>query len=667
VSAYYSKLASSFLGDSNNHIAGALSAGVARTGFSQNRTAAVVAWEKEIDILKSSVSKLIQAYPKASGWGLLLEYPIPRRQKRIDAVLLAEDVVLVLEFKVGSDEYDAASRRQAEDYALDLRDFHRQSRDRIIVPILVATEASAVESEDTEPEAEPVRSVVLANQDNLADILLDAFRTHHDPKKALLELEPWDNSAYHPVPTIIEAAEALFAGHSVDDIDASHSESNNLKTTSEKILETVAWAQANQKKAICFVTGVPGAGKTLAGLRVTHDPKLRGEDRAAGTFLSGNGPLVEILKAALSRDHRVRTGKALNQSERLTHFIENVHSFIRFYHEDHPDQKPSNNVAVFDEAQRAWDADKQRKKFGRDISEPEMMLSIMDRHDWAVIVALVGGGQEIHDGEAGLAEWGRALTNKYQGWRISASPEVLTGGISLAGHRLFERQEDYAELNVTTEESLHLPVSIRSFKAENVSRWVEAVLERDKAKAAEIYEGLTGYPIVMTRSLAKARAWLKDKARGEQRCGLVASSRALRLRADGLELTSSFRRGYPYVEWFLGPPEDMRSSYQLEVAASEFECQGLELDWVGVCWGSDFAIQPDGEWHHQKIHGKHWQALKKESDQTYMKNKYRVLMTRARRGMVIWIPEGDRKDETRPPAPLNATADFLRECGAEIL
>jgi hypothetical protein len=470
------------------------------------------------------------------------------------------------------------------------------------------------------------------------------------------------------VPTIIEAAEALFAGHNVREIAHSHAGATNLTLTSDKLVEIIQRAQQQRLKVACFVTGVPGAGKTLAGLNVAHNPVLRQQGRPPGVFLSGNGPLVRIVSAAIARDfkRRTKTGGA----ERTTGtFIQNVHAFVRDAL-DKPDKPPAENVIIFDEAQRAWDAAHNEKKTGSEFSEPETVLSIMDRHqDWAAVVALVGGGQEIHDGEAGLAEWGRSLRERFCHWQVAASPQALVGDASVAGHRLFS-DGNSSTVRIIHEPALHLDVNVRSFRAKRLAEWVEAVLAGDAAKARGIATDLREFPVALTRSLATARAWLRERARGLRRCGLVASSGAIRLRADGLELSSGFRQGNRdlYVHWFLDDPSDVRSSNQLEVAASEFECQGLELDWVGVCWGGDFVSDASaGGWVFRNFSGKRWTAVPNEIDRRYLLNTYRVLLTRAREGMVVWVPAGDISDLTRPRECFDPTAEFLLGCGLPLI
>jgi len=573
--AFYRAKLGDFLNDSQERILGSLLASYQNNALQKQQTAA---WKSEIKILKSTCRKLNQLNPSAENWSLLLEYPIPRRSKRLDAVLLAADIIFCFEFKTGDQEHGAEVDRQAEDYALDLRDFHKASCNRIIVPVSVVPKAQAAENLNKKASNDAVCIVKRANESDLASIILAAFKAEHRSDSKSIDLFDWDNSTYHPVPTIIEAAEALFAGHNVREIAHSHAGTENLTVTSEKLVEIIQRAQQCRKKVICFVTGVPGAGKTLAGLNVVHNPILRRDGRPAGIFLSGNRPLVKVVSAAIARDHKRRIQE--NGGERtIGTFIQSVHIFIEEGMEKN-DKPPVEKIVVFDEAQRAWDAVQSQKKHQQEKSEPEMMLEIMDRHaDWAVIIALVGGGQEINSGEAGLSEWGKTLREKYPDWEVAVSPMVIEGDASTAGHCLF-MDRNRGSLTIHEESSLHLKVNVRSFRAQKFTEWVDAALDRNPVKAARTIPDLKDFPFCFTRSLSIARTWLREQARGFQRSGLIASSGALRLRADGLELSSGFRQGNRdmYVNWFLNLPPDIRSSNQLEVAASEYECQGLELD-----------------------------------------------------------------------------------------
>jgi hypothetical protein len=662
--AYFHTTLRQFLDTNPVTILGTLTSSVQHAGFQTVMNALILSWEKEISILNDTFRKLIDHDQHTKDWHILLEYPIPRRQKRIDGVLLAQDLIFVLEFKINSSSSDLVARRQVEDYGLDLHDFHERSVGHSIIPILIPSEYPSTNIDDINIEKTSVLPTVVTGTNTLLETIWVIFQKIHDPDKPPINVDEWNYSAYHPVPTIIEAAEHLYANHQVQEIAHAHADPHNLDLTIKAIVKAVQEAQNAHKKIICFVTGVPGSGKTLTGLTAAHNPELMKNGQPAGIFLSGNGPLVKIVSEALARDKHNRSGDLIGKARReVTTFIQNVHVFINEYLNKGFENLPYERVVIFDEAQRAWDLEKSRRKFGREMSEPVTILSILDRYpDWAVIVALVGGGQEIYDGEAGLAEWGRSIGNYFPHWEIRTSPEVLVGGNSDSGNTLFI-DDIPSHLKIILESDLHLPVSIRSYKAEEVSHWVNAVLEGDSDTAINIAKSIQNFPILLTRSLEEARYLLKKNTRGERRCGLVASSGALRLRAYGIEISTGFTQDYPYHEWFLAPPEDIRSSYRLEVAATEFQCQGLELDWVGLCWGDDFTWnQAQRMWEYRILKGPRWQNIRKVRDQVYLRNKYRVLMTRAREGMIIWIPCGDVEDSSRNPNKLNQTADYLRKC-----
>ncbi len=576
--AYYSAEVHQFLQDDPDTIIGRLALGAEKDRFHALILEARSAWEKEIAVLKASFQEVVSQLSAASNWALLLEYPIPRRRRRIDAILFADELILLFEFKTEAGNYERADMAQVEDYALDLHDFHEQSRDKRLFPILVASEAQPPSSHQFVETDDMIQPVQLANAGTLTACILETYHHNHRSSASSIVAEEWNRSAYRPVPNIIEAAELLFAQHSVRDIAHAHADVRNLAETSQRLIEAVRYAQTNTRKLICFVTGVPGSGKTLAGLNVVHNEELRQEGRPAGVFLSGNGPLVRIVSEALVRDHAAREKISRSKARhKVDTFIQGVHEFFKLYIDQKPESPAYDRVVVFDEAQRAWNLEKERQKWHREVSEPGMMLQIMDRHDWAVVVALVGGGQEIHDGEAGLAEWGRALTQSHSHWEILASPEAIHGGESVAGSVLFVGGIP-EKLSVTLDEVLHLPVSIRSYRAEQVAAWVNAILNGQAEAAAVISQKISKFPIKITRSLDTARSWLKQRTRGNRRCGLVASSGAKRLRPWGIEVSSGFTKSYPWEEWFLAPAGDIRSSRALEVAATEFQCQGLELD-----------------------------------------------------------------------------------------
>jgi len=474
------------------------------------------------------------------------------------------------------------------------------------------------------------------------------------------------------VPPIIDAAVALYSDMNVFEIGHSCSAREDLDVTTETIVLAVEDARANSTKVICFVTGVPGAGKTLVGLNAVH----RREIRQIGSFLSGNGPLVDVIQEALIRDVTRRKAERTRVSRReaelsVKAFIHNVHRFADEYYRENR-KRPVQKVIFFDEAQRAWDAEQNGRAKRPQVSEPEMMLEVMDRHeDWSVIVALVGGGQEINRGEAGLSEWGRALL-KFPHWRVLASPFVLSGN-SREEFRLFEETPNGIRVQPT--ERLHLRISTRSIRAQKISDWVDAVLSGQNTEALEIAEALPVRPAV-TRSLSAAKLWLVGNRRRTTRSGLAASAYAARLRADGLEPDFEFHRAFDWEHWFLDFADcesdncdhkycsDVRASSKLEVVATQFEIQGLELDWVGVCWGEDLLWEGE-KWECRRFNNKKWRVIPAHAvrKRSYQLNAYRVLLTRARQNMILYIPQ-PLHDKSRLVPELDRTANFLLSCGA---
>ncbi len=660
--AYYLNSLPGFHDDKPATVLGHLIAGGSGEGFAEHKHAQTDAWTEQISVLRACCSRWFEVFPKSSEWAVLLEYPIPRRAKRIDALLLANDLIFVLEFKSGDQVLGSSDRRQVEDYCLDLRDFHSQSRDRMLIPILIQASSTSDDLRINPGGHDRVLSVQFANGMTAAECIMQIYRTNNSPDACAIDPQAWDKSVYDPTPTIIEAAQRLFAGQNVREISRSHGGVANLTKTANAVIRAVTEAKQQNKKVICFVTGVPGSGKTLAGLNVVHNPVLQTREGGLGVFLSGNGPLVKVLREALARDHAIRSGKTLHESRRrVSTFVQNVHEFIKTYVDDQPDKAPPDHVVLFDEAQRAWNVEQEQRKFKRNESEPHMMLRFMDRHeDWAVIVTLIGGGQEIHDGEAGLPEWGRTLSDGYPHWRVYISPELVRGGTSSAGEPLFDTPQSHIELSEDAD--LHLAVSVRSYKAESVAAWVNSVVDGREAEAHETMSDISDYPIVLTRSLAAAKSWINERTRGSRRSGLIASSGARRLKALGLDVTSDVG----VVHWFLAPSEDVRSSCFLEVVATEFAVQGLELDWACLCWGADLRRTGDG-WNFHRFAGTRWNRVRREVRRQYMLNKYRVLLTRARQGFIIWVPEGDQNDETRSPELYDGVAEYLMRCGVPKL
>lgn len=650
----------------NAQLLGKLTQAFAGLHFDAQRTTQTRSWESEIACLRRVAADLIQREAAFSSWRLLLEYEIPRRQKRPDGILLDSDIVFVIEFKWGDSKAGAGERWQTKEYALDLRDFHAASSERTIIPILCLEDHSHQGATPERPATGAVWPVSSCGANTLAEHIMDLYRKAHDHTKQKIDPEAWIAAPYRPTLTIIEAAERLFGQHDVREI--SHSYANNLTETTSALVEHIREAQRLGQRRICFVTGVPGAGKTLTGLNAVHDPLLRGEGRPAAVFLSGNGPLVKVIRSALVRSIQRQGTPRAEALRQCGTFIQNVHAYLRHYMAS-PDEVPPDNVVVFDEAQRAWDAAKMRQAHEVSKSEPELVLDVMERcQNWCVLIALVGGGQEIHEGEAGLAEWGRTLLRRQLPWTVIAPVEALEGGGAVAGNRLFA-DDGTKHAALQQDDRLHLKVSTRSWRAHRFNEWVNNVLSLRPAEARSLVSSFGEFPVVRTRRLDVARDWLRTHSRLERdrRCGLIASSGAIRLRAYGIELSTAFRRGYAFDEWFLAGPKDVRSSFQLEVAGTEFEVQGLELDWVGLCWGNDFHINGEKQWDFRRFTGKRWNFVRDEGKRQHIVNKYRVLLTRARQGLVIWAPPGVEGDATLDPREFDATHEYLGECGVPEL
>lgn len=655
--AYYSNSISNFLDSSVNEIIGTLSSA---SEYPVELTQ-IKAWEDEIKILK-------EILPIYDG-SIYFEYSIPRMGKRIDVLLIIQSVIFILEFKVGEKEFHSYSIDQVWDYALDLKNFHETSHDKLVAPILIATQAKRPYSTiSITPQNDQLLIPILSNSESLLNTIQSVLYFCQDNEP--INIKNWEQGRYHPTPTIIEAAMALYNNHSVANISRSDASAINLSQTSEAVSEIIRYSKEKSEKAICFVTGVPGAGKTLVGLNIatTHINK---DDELYSVFLSGNGPLVAILQEALARD-KVKRAKDKGEKIKKSTARSDVKAFIQIVHHFRDEglkdgSPPIEHVALFDEAQRAWTLEQtakfMREKKGRpdfEMSEPEFLISCLDRHpDWAVVVCLVGGGQEINTGEAGISEWIEALERSFPDWKIYIS-DRLTDSEYNAENIL---QKIKHRPNVDYSESLHLAVSMRSFRAENVSLLVKQILDLDEENARNTLQELKDkYPIVITRDLTKAKQWLKTKARGTERYGIVVSSQAQRLKPYAIDVKSPIDP----IHWFLDDKEDVRSSYYLEDVATEFHVQGLELDWACVAWDGDFRYSSNG-WEQYSFVGSKWNHIHKAERKLYLKNAYRVLLTRARQGMVIVVPSGDIEDPTRNPDYYNSTFNYLKEIGFDIL
>ena len=654
---YYSDSITTFLNAKPNEILGLL----ARSNDFALEQTQRDAWLEEINILHSVLSPF--------QGSVYFEYSIPRMGQRIDVVVLIGPVIFVLEFKIGEKEFTSHAIDQVWDYALDLKNFHESSHEHFIAPILIATKAKHTNPiVAVTPQSDrlllPIKSSVALLGNVIEEVLRFAEGVDIDRTR-------WECGRYCPTPTIIEAALALYNGHSVDDISRSDASAINLSQTSESISSIIRSSKLKSQKAICFVTGVPGAGKTLVGLNIATTHLDKANDLYS-VFLSGNGPLVAILREALARDRvrrekerggKIKKGEAMSE---VKMFVQNVHHFRDDCLVD-PKSPPIEHVALFDEAQRAWNVEqtsnfmrRKKNKPNFNQSEPEFLISCLDRHlDWAVIVCLVGGGQEINTGEAGITEWIESLNRSFSDWHIYISSR-LTDSEYGAGEILSKLE---ARPNVVHKDELHLAVSMRSFRAEHVSHLVKQLLDINIEEAHKTLENVQAkYPIVITRDLTKAKQWLKEQARGSERYGIVVSSQAQRLKPHAIDVKTPVDP----IHWFLDGKEDVRSSYYLEDVATEFHIQGLELDWACVTWDADFRYSQKG-WEHWSFCGDRWNHIRKKERQNYLKNAYRVLLTRARQGMVIVVPPGDLEDRTRNPASYNPTFEYLTNVGFTII
>ncbi len=649
--AYYSSGVSEFIGKNNFTIFGEITSNdqFAADDLQKNT------WKKEIEILKRELINCKDGH-------LLFEYTIPRIGNRIDNVLLYNGIVFLLEFKVGESTYPNYAAEQVTDYALDLSCFHKESHNKLLVPILICTRAPE-KHQTIKLMKDNILEPYCCNEFNIGKYILEVCSLY---KRDNFSPDCWINSLYMPTPTIIEAAQALYMGHNVEDISRNDASAKNLNQTTKAINDIIDNSKANNKKSICFITGVPGAGKTLAGLNIAIERQKVDENEHA-VFLSGNGPLVDVLQEALARDDVQRNGI------RKTEAMRKAKEFIQIIHHFRDDAisvstPPAERVAIFDEAQRAWDepnlTDFMKRKKGVlnfNMSESEFLISILNRHDgWATIVCLIGGGQEINKGEsAGIFGWLESLRNNYPDWDVYISNKI-TDEEYLKGNTFDELAEG---INYKIIEDLHLSVSLRSFRSENVAAFVKAVLDVDKDEAKALYAQVSkDYPICITRDLEAAKKWVREKAKGSQRYGMTASSGAKRLRKYGVWVQNKVDAR----NWFLNGKDDVRASYFLEETATEFDIQGLELDWTIVCWDANLRFN-NSHFEFYNFNGTRWQNINKEDNILYLKNAYRVLLTRARQGFVIFVPIGDEDDITMQPEFYDGVYNYLKDIGIEEL
>ena len=682
---YYSDSISAFLNRSVNEIIGELT--LASQHDINEETSS--SWVEEIDTLKEALA------PFSGHGSVYFEYNIPRMGRRADVVAVIDGIVFVLEYKTAEQKFHRDAMVQVWDYALDLKNFQEGSHDRVLVPVLVAPKEKVKHcSLELKHFEDNVYEPLMVNAHLLGagiSKVLDSI-PHEVQLKTADDI--WAKSGYEPTPTIIEAAIALYEENTVEDITKHGGDIDKASVELANIIES---CRNNNRKAICFITGVPGAGKTLIGLNTAIDQFNRDEK---AVYLSGNFPLVEVLQEALARDYVRRDKIKAKQEKRkactkeeakskVKAFIQMIHHYRDLYLEgttiengrivpmpdyfqSHSDKAyvPSEHVAIFDEAQRAWTQEElgrfmREKKGIKDFpySEPEYLISCMDRQpDWGVVVCLVGNGQSINKGEAGLKEWIESIYRSYKDWDVYISEYLMRSG------DVTKEQMDLVRSQIKSREELHLKMSMRSFRSEKVSIFVNQLLALQKEDAASTLRELDNYPIVMTRSLETAKQWLRDHNRGSERMGLLASSKAERLKAISINV----RYQPDFVHWFLEDDRDIRSSNALEDTLTEFKVQGLEIDWACVAWDADLRLSQDGKsWQHFQLRsGTKWQNINKPINREYQINAYRVLLTRARQGMIIVVPNGDHgvpPDETRKPEWYDGIYNYLKEIGIKEL
>lgn len=695
---YYHNSISDFLSQDADAIIGQL----VQSSVNDINQQTTYAWNVEIDTMRKAL------LPYADRGSIFMEYNIPRMGRRIDVVTIIYGIVFIWEYKAGGEGFNREAITQVWDYALDLKNFQEGSKDRTLVPILVASDVKNEQCQiDLNVFEDSIYEPLLTNTEGISDCIIKVLQNVQPYSNNTIEEDlNWARSGYAPTPTIVEAAVALFNNHSVEDITK---HDGDISETAKAIDELISSSRENHRKAICFVTGVPGAGKTLIGLQTA----INHTKDSGAVYLSGNFPLVEVLQEALARDYvkrdkaRVAEQKAngianikkastkKEAQSQIKEFIQMIHHYRDTYlqgikvkgdtievvpdffaKEKNKDKSyvPHEHVVIFDEAQRAWDQSGlskflNDKSKGRDhllenfpYSEPAFLISTIERHqDWGVVICLIGGGQEINHNEAGIQDWMDSINNRFPDWDVYISDK-------LSGKEYADKDGNIVKAanpdHLSVMPALHLPMSMRSFRAEKVSLFVHQLLDLDKEKAREILASLQNYPLVLTRNLETAKNWLRKKSRGSERYGILASSKAERLKAISINV----RYQPDFVQWFLAEDSDIRSSNCLEDTLTEFKVQGLEIDWVCVVWDADLRLDKKHEhWDHYQLKGgTKWQHINKEINQAYQINAYRVLLTRARQGMVIVVPDGDHgvpPDETRNPVWYDGIYNYLKELG----
>lgn len=573
----------------NSHLKGLLNMNAAGTQID--------AWSEEIEILRTGFRDLAIARPDTLDWGLVLEYELPLEGgRRPDVIITVPNKILVLEFKQDP-KINRAYIDQAYGYARDLAEYHSKSHHVEVIPFLVPTRAiNLVREED---------GVKIISPDKIAAVLSE-FEA-----KSPISISDWLSGEYAPLPTLIQAARMIFQNERLPSIRRAESLGvGDAVTALQKIAKD---SEDNNERTLAFVSGVPGAGKTLVGLRFVYESST---DSANSIFLSGNGPLVEVLRDAL----------------KAKVFVRDLHSFIKTY--GITEKTPSQHIIVFDEAQRAWDAEHMGVKNSVHFSEPELLIRIGEKlPQWANLVGLIGHGQEINSGEeAGIAGWNEAINSDSakSTWKIYTPPRF---------------KHEFPNHEVTVIDKLDLSKSLRSRRAEDLHDWVANLLEGRIADASRQAHRIiaSGFQIHLTRNLEEARKFIRTLYQDEpgKRYGILASSKDTCLPNYGILNGFQDTKRIKYARWYNNTLGEIGSSNNLEDVVTEFGCQGLEVDCALVAWGSDL-LWDGSSWQMRKLRPK----FKQHDPLTLRKNSYRVLLTRSRDEMIIFLPPEERFDKT---------------------
>ncbi|MEE0317363.1 MAG: DNA/RNA helicase domain-containing protein [Bacteroidales bacterium] len=676
--------------------------------FDTNRKT-VESWLSEISTLRTA----LRDFSNEDGL-VAFEYTIPRVDGRIDCVVGLRGLVFVLEFKTGSSQDDNVDKAQLEQYVTDLKNFHYESYDTPLVPMWVVPDAELSVPRVLKPSVkEKVFPLVTVSKETISETIKKVLKVDLGNLEAI-NTDNWLLSPYCPTSNIIEAARKLYAEHEVEDINISGAKGEDLLRTTDALMNLISKAREQKEKYLCLVTGVPGAGKTLIGLTVATRYKAEDRHDNRSVYLSGNRPLVMVLQEALTRDAVQRKkdkleselASIIDKAERKAYKKVNkvtkaeTESEIKQFIQLIPNWRseylkgicvsgqgenvslikdtsyrykgtgdwyvPYDHVSIYDEAQRAWEA-KENSKYVRqkeshlknfpEWSEPRFLLSCMDRHDdWAVYICLIGNGQDINHGEAGTVEWMRSIKH-FRNWKVYAPHDILNDANVAA---------EVGGVDVNYDDCLHLSTDLRSIRADNLAKFVDCLLNIETEEARNILTQLDKYPIRLTRDLQQAKNWIKSNARSTERFGALASSKGQRLKPDALVLLPTNADKKTVVHWFLGDRKLVTSSYYMEDVATEFQVQGLEIDWALVAWDADMRYN-NGCWSQHRFNGGKWQNINKEDIRRYQVNAYRVILTRARRGMVIYVPTGSDEDHTRNRKFYDGTYAYLKSLGIKEL